>query len=256
MSFDVKGSAALVTGANEGIGKGFVEVLLERGAKKIYATARRPQTLDPIVALDPERIVPLQIDVVNDAHRKAAAARATDVNLVINNAGIAGSLDKPLERRFIAAESLDDAREVFEVDFFAQAEMCRAFAPILVANKGAFVNISSIGAIFCYPEYSTYSAAKAAMVIMTMGVRAELAKKGVFVACVYPGAVESRMSAKNKNPKTSAPDHARQVFDALKEGVEEIFAGNGATAIRDAVHADAKAFERNHIERFNANPVS
>ena len=155
-----------------------------------------------------------------------------------------------------AVESLDDAREVFEVDFFAQAEMCRAFAPILVANKGAFVNISSIGAIFCYPEYSTYSAAKAAMVIMTMGVRAELAKKGVFVACVYPGAVESRMSAKNKNPKTSAPDHARQVFDAMKEGVEEIFAGNGATAIRDAVHADAKAFERNHIERFNANPVS
>ncbi|NBW89821.1 MAG: short-chain dehydrogenase, partial [Gammaproteobacteria bacterium] len=52
MNAHIKGCTAFVTGANQGIGKGFVEVLLDRGAAKVYAAARRPETLAPLVALD------------------------------------------------------------------------------------------------------------------------------------------------------------------------------------------------------------
>jgi len=69
----VEGCVALVTGSNQGVGNGFVRVLLERGAKRVYATARRPETFPDMVALDPARVVPLKLDVTNDAHGRAAA---------------------------------------------------------------------------------------------------------------------------------------------------------------------------------------
>jgi hypothetical protein len=81
-----EGCVALVTGSNQGIGKGFVEVLLARGAKRVYATARRPETLPELLALDPKRVVPLELDVTNDAQRRAAAVAAQDVTWIINNA--------------------------------------------------------------------------------------------------------------------------------------------------------------------------
>ncbi|MDX2222427.1 MAG: SDR family NAD(P)-dependent oxidoreductase [Rhodospirillaceae bacterium] len=254
--FSAPGCTALVTGANQGIGRGFVEALLERGCARVYATARRSDTLDGLAALDRARVIPLELDVVNDAQRQAAAKVASDVTLLINNAGIPGS-DEPRERRFLSATTLADARLVMEVDFFAQAEMCRAFAPTLVANRpAAIVNILSIGALFCLPEYSTYCAAKSAAAIMTKGVRAELARSGVFVAGVFTGGVDTRMAAKNVYEKMSPIDHARQVLDAVAAGVEDIFAGTGAERIRDAVKSDEKAFERSYIERFHTAPIN
>ena len=245
-----KGSVALVTGSNQGIGLGFVQVLLERDAQRIYATARRPETLEAVVALDPARIVGLELDI-NDADQRAAVGRrARDVTLLINNAGIAGS-EEPRERRFLSAASLDDARAVMETDCWAQAEMCRIFAPLMVERgAGAIINILSIGALFCLPEYASYCAAKSAAAVMTKGIRAELWGSGVFVAGVFTGGVDTRMSA--KNPKSQMPprDHARQVLDAVEGGVEDIFAGARADELRDAIFGDPKAFEHEHAERF------
>lgn len=251
----VPGCTALVTGANQGIGLGFVEALLARGAKRVYATGRRPDALDPVVALDPDRVVAAELDIGNPEHRDAVAATATGVDLLINNAGIPGS-EVGNERRFLSASNLDDARQVMEIDYWAQAEMCRAFAPGMVERGGGtIVNILSVGAMFCLPEYSTYCAAKAAAAIMTQGVRAELAPHRILVAGVYTGGVATRMSAKNQQEHMSPIDHANQVLDALERGEEDIFAGARADLIRDAVRGDPKAFERTHIERFLTAPM-
>lgn len=255
MTFSADGARALVTGSNQGIGLGFVKVLLERGAAHVYATARRPETLEAVHALDPQRITTLTLDVTRADHREAAAKAAGDINFLINNAGIPGS-DADEERRFLSASSLDDARLVMETDCFAQAEMCRLFVPILESNApAAIITILSIGSLFCLPEYATYCAAKAAAAIMVKGVRTELARKDIFVAGVFTAGVDTRMSARNRKEKISPERHAHDVLDAVANGVEDIFAGTGAEEIRDAIKADDKAFERMHSERFHLNPM-
>ena len=252
---DLSATTALVTGANQGIGLGFVNVLLERGVAKVYATARRPETLEPLVALDPQRVVAVVLDITSAEQRAAALEQAPDVDLLINNAGIPGS-EVGAERRFLAASSLADAREVMETDYWAQAEMCRLFVPPMVSRgHGAVINIVSIGALFCTPEYATYSAAKAAAGMMTQGMRIELVGTGVEMAGVFTGGVRSRMSAKNPNTLVSPEEHAREVLDAFAAGERDIFAGARAGELRDAVRADPMAFEQSMIERFKQNPL-
>jgi NAD(P)-dependent dehydrogenase (short-subunit alcohol dehydrogenase family) len=256
----IQDCTVLVSGANEGIGKGFVEVLLERGAKKIYAAARRPETLVPIVALDPKRIAAVTLDITNDAHRRAAIAQASDVDLLVNNAGIAGS-DVASERRFLGASDMTDARKVMETDFWAHIEMCRGFAPHLIKNGAArdggaaIINILSVGAMFCVVEYSSYSAAKGALALATIGIRAELMKSKVSVHGVFTGAVESRMSAKGTHAKTPAPEHARYVLDAVERGEDDIYAGLGAKDMYDAIRKDPEGFQRTRNARYWDNPM-
>jgi NAD(P)-dependent dehydrogenase (short-subunit alcohol dehydrogenase family) len=259
MNAHIKGCTAFVTGANQGIGKGFVEVLLDRGAAKVYAAARRPETLAPLVALDPRRIVPVALDVTDAAQRGAAAQRAQDVDLLINNAGIGGS-DDPAERRFLAAGSLADARVVMETDFWAQIEMCRGFAPRLCARAEAgitpaIINILSVGALFCVVEYSSYSAAKVALAYATIGLRAELEPAGVRVHGVYTGSVDTRISARNPHAKTSPVEHAHEVLDAVERGEDDIYPALGAKEILAAVRADPVGFQRERIRRFRDNPM-
>src|SRR5215471_7325047 len=120
----IKNSVALVTGANRGIGRALVESLLDQGASRIYATARRLQDLDAIIALAPKRISPLQVDVTKTAEIADAATKAMDITLLINNAGtldFGSVLDAPSEA----------FRRDFDVNFYGTLHATRAFAPAL-----------------------------------------------------------------------------------------------------------------------------
>ncbi len=256
MSFRVAESTVLVTGANQGIGRGFVEVLLNRGVRRIYATARREETLADVVALDPVRVRALRLDVTDERQRQAVAAAARDVTFLINNAGIPGH-PNAVERRMLSASSLEDARLVMETDLWAPVAMCRLFAPLIVGNGGgAICNIISIGALFCLPEYSSYCVAKSGLAVATTGIRAELARSNVLVAGVFTGGVKTRMSARNSAGTVSPQAHAAEVLDALERGEEDIFAGANAAAMRDEIRADPKAFERKVVERFYNAPLT
>ena len=249
----ITGCTALVTGSNQGIGEGFVRELLRRGAKRVYATARRPESLDALLGLDPARVVRVKLDITDADHRANAASIARDVTVLINNAGIQGSEDAD-ERRFLSASSLDDARLVMETNCFAQAEMCRSFAPALVANApAAIVNILSTGALYCAPNYAFYCVAKAAAAIMTQGIRAELKSKNVLVSGVFTSTVVSRMSRNTKGTKMSATDHAEQVLTAVEAGEEDIYAGANVETVVAAFRKDPKAYERQLIASYEAS---
>ncbi len=253
--FLVEGCTALVTGSNRGIGRGFVEVLLARGARRVYATGRNLNNLPEIVALDPARVVPLQLDVTNDAQRRAAANAAKDVTLLINNAAAPGSFTAA-ERRFLSASSLDDMKVVMDTNCWSPAELARLFMPHIVRNGGgAVVNILSVGAFFCLPEFSSYSTSKAAAAIMTAGLRAETDRDPVLVAAVITGGVKTRASPVGSPGGVTPEAHAKEVFDALAEGETEIYAA-GARGFVERLRADPKAFERTVIERFYRNPVT
>src|SRR5690242_3897103 len=86
----VQGRVALVTGANRGIGLALVEALLERGAHRVYAAARKPEALAGLAARSDGAVIPLRLDITNAAEVQQAAEQAEDVDLLINNAGIVG----------------------------------------------------------------------------------------------------------------------------------------------------------------------
>jgi len=253
--FVAQDCTALVTGSNRGVGLGFVEVLLARGARRVYATGRRMKNLEAVVALDPKRVVPLVLDVTNDAQRRAAAAAAPDVTLLINNAAYPGS-ETASERRFRAASSLDDMKVVMDTNCWSPAELARLFIPRLIANGGgAIVNILSVGAFFCLPEFSSYSVSKAAAAIMTAGLRAETDRDPVQVCAVVTGGVQTRAMPVGAKGGFTPVQHASEVLDAMAAGETEIYAA-GARSFVDRIRADPKAFERTVIDRFYTNPVT
>jgi NAD(P)-dependent dehydrogenase (short-subunit alcohol dehydrogenase family) len=254
-SADAKDCVALVTGSNRGVGLGFVKVLLERGAKRVYATARSEDYFPDLTALDPDRVVPLLLDVNNADQRAACAQQATDVTWLINNAAYPGSRNAE-ERRILSASSLDDCKAVVETNCWSPAELARLFTPIIIANGGgAIANVLSAAAWFCLPEYTAYSISKSAAMMMTNGLRAELDRDPVLVASVYTGGVDTRASpASVESGGVSPEEHARQVFDAMARGETDIFAA-GSQRMRDLIFADPKAFERTRIDRFWEDPL-
>ena len=90
MSFPVSGRVALVTGGNRGIGEAIVDALVAAGAARVYATARRPEGLAPLVDRHGGRVIPLRLDVTDRPQIEAAVLGAPDVQLLVNNAGVAG----------------------------------------------------------------------------------------------------------------------------------------------------------------------
>jgi short-subunit dehydrogenase len=235
----IEGTTALVTGANGGIGKHYIEALQTAGAARIYAGARNPDSLAEIASTDPGRIIPVQLDIVDHASVRVAAARCQDVTLLINNAGIAKY------QGLLAAPDLSSARAEMEVNYFGTLEMCRAFAPILKANGGgAIVNMQSIIALVNFPKNGGYSASRAASLSMTQGIRAELAAQGTLVVAVLPGTVDTSMSKNDPPPKVSPSEVARAALQAVIDSTEEVYPGEQAKEMAAKLLKDPKSMEK------------
>lgn len=235
----IENNVALVTGANRGIGKAFVEELLKAGASKVYATARKAESLVDLVEKSGGRVIPVVLDVTKPGTIKAAAESYKDVSILINNAGIAAF------EGVVAANDIEPARDEMEVNYFGTFNMIRAFAPTLGANGGgAIVNLSSIAAHVNFPVLGSYSASKAAVHSLTQGVRAELAAQGTHVAGVYPGPVDTDMAASFPMDKTAPNTVAKAVLNGIEAGEEDIYPDPMAAEMHTAYRANHKAVEK------------
>ncbi|KPK28915.1 MAG: short-chain dehydrogenase, partial [Betaproteobacteria bacterium SG8_40] len=161
------------------------------------------------------------------------------VDLLINNAGI------NRKKGLIASAVLDDARDEMETNYFGTLSMCRAFAPVLKRNGGgAIVNMLSIIARVSLPAYGSLCASKAAGLLMTQGVRAELAKQRTRVVAVMPGAVDTDMERDFEGPKEDPADVASASLQSLEEGAEEVYPGGMAQSVSQGLAKDPKAVEK------------
>ena len=224
----IENSVALVTGANRGIGLAFARELLNRGARKVYAAARDPAsiTLPGVHAL--------RLDVNRPEEVASAVAQAGDVTLLINNAGIA----QP--GGFLADDSEEVARRIFETNFFSMLRMSKAFAPVLKGNGGgALLNVLSVASWVNGGELAAYSASKSAAWSLTNSLRSELLAQQTQVLGLHMAYVDTDLTRGFDVPKTSPEKIVQRALDGLEAGHDEVLADeltvmvkNGMTAAR------------------------
>ena len=224
----IDGTTVLVTGANRGIGHFFALELVRRGAK-VYAAARRPELVDV------PGVEPIHVDITDRSSVDAAAQRAGDVQILINNAAetAGGSL---------VTGDMTAIRATMESNYFGTLAMIRAFAPILARNGGgAILNVLSAAAWMTVEGNTAYAAAKSAEWGLTNGVRVELAGQGTLVSALVPGLVgtqtlfdfaDNNGIALPDNAVIAPADLVRLALDGLEAGDIEIM---------DALSADANA---------------
>jgi NAD(P)-dependent dehydrogenase (short-subunit alcohol dehydrogenase family) len=226
---NIQDSTVLVTGANRGIGKAFADALLDRGAAKVYAAVR-----DVATVTDP-RLVPIQLDVTDPDRVAAVARELDDVQVVVNNAGVA-HVGAPL------SAALDAARVELETNYLSLVSMTQAFAPVLERNGGgAFVNVLSAFSWVAMPLLSTYSASKAAAWSFTNAARIELGHRGIHVVGVHPGPVDTDMAAAFEIEKIPPVSVATSALDALEADEPEAVVDDYSRAVKAGLSDDQRA---------------
>jgi NAD(P)-dependent dehydrogenase (short-subunit alcohol dehydrogenase family) len=219
---ELRDATVLVTGANRGLGAEFVLQLIERGAAKVYAAARRAET----VPGGDTRIVPISLDITDEAMVAAVASTATDVDVLINNAGV-------MTMQNLVSGDLDAIRLELDTHFWGTLSMTRAFAPILAGNGGgAILNVLSVGSFQVFPGNGAYAVAKAAQWQLTNSTRLELAAQGTRVLGLHLSATDTDMLAGADMPKNDPAEVIRQALDGLESGLDEVLADADTRAVK------------------------
>ncbi|WP_055588893.1 SDR family oxidoreductase [Peterkaempfera griseoplana] len=226
----IAGATVLVTGGSRGLGRAFVDALYERGAKKVYATARDPRNIT-----HPDAVA-LALETTDPASVAAAAEQAQDVTVLINSAaGLVGAsfLDSPQE----------DVRREFEANFFGPLDVVRAFVPVIERNGGGHIlNVHSV--LSWIAVAGSYSATKAALWSATNSLRLDLAPRGIGVTGLHVGYIDTDMAAAVDAPKSSPRSVAEQALAGIESDADEVLADEltrrvkaGLTAGPAALHA-------------------
>jgi NAD(P)-dependent dehydrogenase (short-subunit alcohol dehydrogenase family) len=241
----IEGCVALVTGAGRGLGRAFAEALVGRGARTVYGGARDPG------AVTSPGLTPVALDVTDPRQVTAAAERCRDVTLLVNNAGILHA------RAFLEAGAADSARAEMEVNYFGTLAMCRAFAPVLGrAGGGALVNMLSVVSFFANPRNGTYSASKSAAWALTNSLRVELRHQGTLVVGVHAGFIDTDMAAQvPADAKISPAEVARQAFDAVEAGQEEVLADERTRRTKANLSRDQELIYPGVQETWDSRPA-
>lgn len=233
MPISLENSTVLVTGANGGLGTQFVQQALERGATKVYATARHPRDWAD------SRIVALPLDVTSASSVDAAAEAAPDTTIVINNAGVSRIPDR------ILTDDMSLIRDTFEVNFFGALAVARTFAPVVTANGGgAFLHVHSVLSwVVGDPSgqaggHGAYSASKSALWSATNSLRLALLGQGIHVLGLQLGYTDTAMTADiADDDKEDAADIVRIAYDGLAAGEYEVNADDRSRRTKQALSA-------------------
>jgi len=240
----VEGAAALVTGANRGLGAAMAQALVEAGAK-VYGAARDSTTITN------QDVIPVVLDVTRPADVANAARTCGDVSIVVNNAGILRSSTS------LAAGALDAARAELETNFFGPMQMAQAFAPVLRENGGgALVNVLSVLSFVSMPKGATYSASKAAAWSITNALRMELRRQGTLVVAVHAGFIDTDMAAGVDGEKISPQSVAQQIVAAIEADAEEVLADPTSQLVKASLSNDLTTLYPTLQAQWDAEAVS
>ncbi|MFI6908213.1 SDR family oxidoreductase [Nonomuraea sp. NPDC050394] len=225
----INGAHVLVTGANRGLGRQFILSLLDRGAGKVYATARRPDLIDV------PGVIPLRLDITDPASGAAATAAAPDVKIVINNAGISTGAN-------LITGDLDTIRREMDTHFYGTLNMIRAFAPQLA--DGAILNVLSAISWLAFDGAGAYHAAKAAEWALTNSARLELASQRTLVTGLHLGAADTDMMAWYEGDKAAPEAIVAAALDGIEAHRPEVLADAWSRQVKAWLSEDPSVIYR------------
>ena len=238
MGFDIRDKVVLITGANRGIGREFVHSFLEHGATKVYAAVRGLDSASPLIEKHGDRVVAIHLDLTDPQSITAAAAKAQDVQFVVNNAGVLTTTG-PLDKNAITSLEFEMTVNVYGLIYMAQA-----FAPVLKANGGgAFAQLNSVVSMKSFSSFTTYSASKAAAYSITQALHEVLGKQGTLVLSVHPGPIATDMGNAAGLSEIAEPPAlvAEGIVEALRTGEFHVFPDSMAKQIGGAYQSFAES---------------
>jgi len=225
----------LVTGSNRGIGKALVEALVKYPVKRIYAAARKTEELPKF---GDDRVVPLKLDITDLDLVKKAAYQAQNVDLLINNAGVATFAS-------LISGEMDALKYDMDVNYFGTLNVVRSFVPVLEKrDSSAIANVISIVGLASFSSSGGYCASKAALFSATQALRTELKSKGIFVHAIFPGPIDTDMARGLDMPKTSAQVTAENIIKGILADQEDIFPDPMSLQLGELWSKDPKGLER------------
>ncbi|RKH55433.1 oxidoreductase [Corallococcus aberystwythensis] len=236
-----QGKVWFVTGSSSGFGRSIVEEVIARG-ERVVATARDPRTLEDLVALAPDRVLAVRLDVTKAEQVQesiaAALKRFGAIDVLVNNAGytLLGAVEEMCDAELRAA---------FEPLFFGAVAMTRAVLPHMRERRtGTIVQVSSVAGLVTYPGVGAYSAAKHALEGLSESLAKEVAPFGVKVLIVEPGMFRTKLLGPSFRSMPELPAYAETVgpmraYVAQAAGTQPGDPVKAAKAIADAVAAGA-----------------
>ncbi|WP_141583581.1 oxidoreductase [Actinomadura sp. WMMA1423] len=237
---DANGRVWLITGANSGFGRAIAEAALAAG-DTVVAAARRPETLDDLVARHPGRVSAVELDVTDQARITDVVADAVlwhgRVDVLVNNAGrgVVGAVEETTDR---------ELRELMDLHLFGPAALVRAVLPHMRRQgSGAVVQMSSMGGRFSFPGVGAYSATKFALEGLSEALAQEVAPFGIKVLVVEPGAFRTSFAGGGLHQTAAMPEYAGSVGPVRanlpgSDGEQPGDPARAAVAILEALEAD------------------
>lgn len=208
----------LLTGADGEIGTALIKEIIARKASKIYVTGIALDRLHQVASIFPNHLIPVFIDVTNEDTIRKAVEQCQDVDILINNAGV------ELKSNFTGEQAGKKALLEMQINYIGIIHMITSFLPVLQKEKGSSIlNILSIGSHTVIKPIATYCASKTAAHLLTQSLRPELALLGIEIIGVYPGYVDSTMSAEIQTEKISLVDLAQNICADFEKGLQDIF---------------------------------
>lgn len=234
----VSGKKFLVTGAGNGMGREVALELLKRGAKVLAVDINEDFLNETrlLAGTTAEGLTTVKLDITDRPAAQALADSNRDLDGLVNVAGIIQPFVKVNDLGF---EAID---RVMNINFFGPLNLIKAFLPGLLTRPQAHIlNVSSMGSYAPVPGQTLYGASKAALNLLTEGLRSELSETNVKLTLVWPGAIGTNISknsgvsvpgAENmdssKMKVTSAVEAGRMMVDAIEQGQKRIYIGGDA----------------------------